>query len=76
MSQIALLIRIKASTEEVYHQLATSDGVAKWFAEAAYSTGKATGELKLTLWRETDFIVTENLPSSRIVWHCTSKDNP
>ena len=56
--------------------MVTSDGVAKWFAEAAYSTGKATGELKLTLWGETDFIVTENLPSSRIVWHCTSKDNP
>jgi uncharacterized protein YndB with AHSA1/START domain len=69
-------MRIKASPEEVYHQLATSDGVAKWPAEQAYSTDKATGELKLTLWGETDFIVTENLSSSRIVWHCTSKDNP
>ena len=56
--------------------MATSDGVAKWLAEAAYSTGKATGELKQTLCGETDFIVTENLPSSRIIWHCTSKDNP
>jgi uncharacterized protein YndB with AHSA1/START domain len=76
MSQISLLIRIKASPEEVYEKITTSDGVAKWFTEASYSTDKETGELKLVLWGETDFIVTEQLPPSRIVWHCTSKDNP
>lgn len=76
MNQISLLIRIKASPEEVYKQIATSDGVAKWFTEASYYTDKDTGEFRLLLWRETDFIVTEKLPPSRIVWHCTSKDNP
>lgn len=76
MSQISLLIRIQASPEEVYEQLTTSEGIAKWFAEASYSTDKDTAALKLTLWGETDFIVTEQLPPSRIVWHCTSKDNP
>lgn len=76
MSQISLLVRIKASPEEVYEKIATSVGVAEWFAEALYTTDKDTGELRLSLWGETDFIVTENSPASRIVWHCTSKDNP
>ena len=76
MSQISLLIRIKASPEEVYEQLATSDGIAKWFTKASYSTDVESDELTLRLWGETDFLVSEKIPPSRIVWQCTSKDNP
>jgi uncharacterized protein YndB with AHSA1/START domain len=76
MTQISLLIRIKATPEEVFEQIATSNGLAKWFTEASFSTKEESGELNLQLWGETNFRVTELSPSSRMVWHCTSEDNP
>jgi len=76
MNQISLLIRIKANTEEVFKQISTPDGIAKWFTDASFTTDEKTGGLKLQLWGETDFDVTELSPSSRIVWQCISEDNP
>ncbi len=76
MTQISLLIRIKASPEEVYEKISTSEGIAKWFTDASFSKDEDTGELNLQLWGKTDFKVTERSPPSRVVWHCTSEDNP
>jgi uncharacterized protein YndB with AHSA1/START domain len=76
MTQISLLIRIKADPIEVFNQVATAEGIAKWFTEATLSKNEETDTLQLQLWGETDFIVTELSPPTRIVWHCTSKDNP
>jgi uncharacterized protein YndB with AHSA1/START domain len=76
MTQISLLIRIKATPEEVFEQIATSNGIAKWFTEASFSTNKNSGELNLQLWGDTNFEVTELSPSSLMIWHCTSEDNP
>ena len=76
MSQISLLVRIKADTDEVYRHLTTSEGIASWFTQATYSSCEETGELRLQLWGETNFLVTEQTPSSTVIWRCTSTDNP
>ena len=76
MAQISLLIRINAKPQEVYEQVATAEGIAKWFTGATLSTNDQNGSLQLQLWGKTDFIVAELAPFSRIVWHCISEDNP
>ena len=76
MTQISLLIRIKASPEEVFEKISTADGIEEWFTDAELSESEKTGELNLQLWGETDFIVTELSPNTRMVWHCTSRDDP
>jgi len=76
MAQISLLVRIDEKLETVFEQVATAQGIAKWFTEATLLRNQNTGQLQLQLWGETDFIITELIPSSRIIWHCTSTDNP
>jgi len=76
MNEISLLIRIHATPEDVFEKIATSDGIAEWFTEASYSTDEETGVLRLQLWGDTDFEVSERSPPSRIVWHCISENNP
>ncbi len=75
MADISLLVKIKGSPEEVFKLLTTADGIEKWFTEASYSTNEETGELHLRLWDNTDFLVKESEPVSRVVWHCISEDN-
>jgi uncharacterized protein YndB with AHSA1/START domain len=76
MAQISLLVRIQAEPDHVYEQVATPEGIAKWFTDATLRKNAETDVLELQLWGETNFDVTELSPSSRIAWHCTSTDNP
>jgi len=76
MKQISLLVRINATPKKVYTLVASADGIAKWFTSAVLFTNDKTGLLQLQLWGDTDFEVRELSPSSRIVWHCISQDNP
>jgi len=76
MNQISLLIRINAEPIDVYHQVATAEGIAKWFTDATLTQNTEIDSMQLQLWGDTEFIVSELTPASRIVWHCISKDNP
>ena len=76
MSQISLLIRINADADEVFEKISTASGIAKWFTDANILKDSETGKMKLQLWQETMFDITEFTPSSRIAWHCVSDDNP
>jgi len=76
MAQISLLVRIDEKIETVFEQVATAQGIAKWFTDATMLSDEKTGELQLQLWGKTRFVVSELTPSLRIVWHCVSADNP
>jgi len=76
MNQISLLTRIGASPEEVYEQIASSEGIEKWFTEAKFSTDEESGKLKLRLWGNTDFEVTESTRPVLMRWHCVSQGDP
>lgn len=76
MTKISLLVRINAQPEDVYENLSTANGIAKWFTDAVFSKNEVTEELRLQLWGDTDFKVVEMSPPTRVVWHCISEDNP
>jgi len=75
MATISLLVKVKGTPEEIFEQLTTADGIEKWLTKASYSSDEDSGELRLRLWGDTDFIVRESTPVSRVVWHCVSQDN-
>ena len=77
MAQIAHLVRIRATPENVYSRVATTAGIAEWFTEASTSDYRQGGALELSFGEErVSFIITELKEPSRIVWHCTTEDNP
>jgi len=76
MSQISLLIRIKANPEKVFEQISTSTGIEKWFTKASITAERDTEKQKLQLWGATEFDIVEFAAPVRVVWRCTSKDDP
>ena len=77
MAQISHLVRIRATPEEVYGRVATTAGIAEWFTRAFSLDYRKGGTLELRFPDQSvSFAITELNPSSRIVWHCTSNDNP
>lgn len=76
MAQIAHLVRIRASPQDVYQRVATTDGIAAWFTHASASHYCEGGELELRFSDErVSFAITELVEPSRIVWHCITKEN-
>jgi uncharacterized protein YndB with AHSA1/START domain len=76
MAQIAHLVRIRATPEEVYRRVASTAGIAEWFTEAASSDYRKGGTLELRFAGEpVAFAITELTEPTRIVWHCTTEDN-
>jgi uncharacterized protein YndB with AHSA1/START domain len=76
MVAIAHLIRIRSTPEAVYRRVATTDGIAQWFTEANSPDYRRNGTLELRFSDEpVTFDVRELAEPSRIVWHCTTKEN-
>jgi len=77
MAQIAHLVRIHATPAEVYERVASCDGIAAWFTEASSADYCEGGTLELRFAGEpVSFTITELKVPSRIVWHCTTRENP
>jgi len=76
MAAIAHLVRIRATPEEIYRRVATTSGIAEWFTEASSPNYCEGGTLELRFSDESvSFDVTELIEPSRIVWHCTTREN-
>jgi len=76
MAQIAHLVRIRATPAEVYQRVASTDGIAEWFTQASSNDYCRGGNLELRFDDErVSFTITELTEPSRIVWHCTTRDN-
>ena len=76
MAQIAHLVRVRATPEEVYRRVASTAGIAEWFTQASSSDYRKGGTLELRFSDErVSFTVTELKEPCRIVWHCTTKQN-
>ena len=76
MASIALLIRIRATPEDVYSRVATTAGIAQWFTEASSPDYREGGSLELRFSGEPVlFRISEAVEPARIVWRCTSKGN-
>ena len=76
MAQIAHLVRIHATQEDVYRRVASAAGIAEWFTEASSLDYRQGGTLELRFSDEPVlFTITELTEPSRIVWHCTTKTN-
>ena len=74
MAQIAHLVRIHATEEEVFRRVASTAGIAEWFTEASSPDYRQGGTLELRFSDESvSFTITELMKPSRIVWHCTTK---
>ena len=77
MARIAHLVRIRATPEEVYGRVANTSGIAEWFTEASSPRYREGGTLELQFPEErVSFTITEMTAPTRIVWHCTSSENP
>ncbi len=77
MAHIAHLVRIRATPEEVFRRVATTDGIAEWFTESSSPDYREGGALELRFPGESvSFTITELKKPSRIVWHCTTRENP
>ncbi len=77
MAQIAHLVRIRATPENVYRRVASTAGIAEWFTHASSPDYRKDGTLELRFPDErVSFTITELTEPSRIVWHCTTKGNP
>jgi uncharacterized protein YndB with AHSA1/START domain len=76
MAQIAHLIRIRATPEQVFRRVASTEGIAEWFTEASSADYREGGTLELGFDNEAVcFTIDELAEPSRIVWHCTSEEN-
>jgi uncharacterized protein YndB with AHSA1/START domain len=76
VAQIAHLIRIRATPEEVFRRVASTTGIAEWFTKASSPDYCEGGTLELRFSDEpVSFKITELSKPSRIVWHCTSPEN-
>jgi len=77
MAQISHLVRIRAMPVDVFHRVATTDGIADWFTEAASPGYREGGTLELRFPGErVSFTIAELKEPSRIAWHCTTNENP
>ena len=77
MAQIAHLVRIRATPEEVYGRVANTAGIAEWFTQASSPHYRKGGTLELRFPDErVSFAITELTAPTRIVWHCTTNENP
>jgi len=76
MAQIAHLVRIRDTPENVYARVASADGISEWFTDASSPDYRKGGTLEL---RFSDapvaFTIRELTEPSRIVWHCTTRGN-
>jgi uncharacterized protein YndB with AHSA1/START domain len=72
MAQISLMVRVNAAPERVYESLATARGITGWFTEADFKANQQFGSMRLRLWDEVDFVVTENASPWLIHWKCSS----
>ncbi len=76
MAQIAHLVRIRATPESVYRRVASTTGIAEWFTQASSPDYRKGGTLELRFSDErVSFTITELAEPSRIVWHCTNREN-
>ena len=76
MAGIAHLVRIRATPESVYRQVASTAGIALWFTQASSPEYRKGGTLELRFSDEpVSFTITELTEPSRIVWHCTTREN-
>jgi uncharacterized protein YndB with AHSA1/START domain len=76
MAQIAHLVRIRATPEDVYRRVAETDGIAAWFTEASSPQVREGGSLELRFGDErVSFTITELKAPTRIVWRCTSRES-
>jgi uncharacterized protein YndB with AHSA1/START domain len=76
MAQIAHLVRIRATPKQVYRCVATPEGIAQWFTEAASPNYRKGGTLELRFDGEpVNFTISELNEPSRICWHCDSENN-
>ena len=76
MAKISLLIRIRADLAQVYAKVASAQGISAWFTEASFKVNQQFGSVRLQLWDEVDFVVTESNAPCRVTWHCTSAGHP
>ncbi len=77
MAHIAHLVRIHATPEKVYQCIASAAGIAEWFTEASSPDYRKGGSLELRFGDErVSFVISELKEPSRIVWHCTTPENP
>ena len=77
MPQIAHRVRIRSRPGEVFQRVATTEGIAAWFTEAASPGYREGGRLELHFPDgSVGFEIRELRPPRRIVWHCTSRENP
>ena len=76
MAQISHLVRIRARPEEVFRRVASTAGIGEWFTEASSPDYSEGGTLELRFGGDpVSFTIVELAQPSRIVWHCTSKEN-
>jgi len=77
MNQISLLVRIKAEPSTVYNSLTSIQGIGQWFTQAQSSKYVEGGKLTLVFPNEeVEFSVKTMRKDTRVIWHCTSPDNP
>jgi len=77
MAQISHLVRINATPRAVFERLATVDGIAGWFTRASSPDYRAGGRLQLYFSDEPiSFVITTLDAPSRLVWHCTTPNDP
>jgi uncharacterized protein YndB with AHSA1/START domain len=76
MAQIAHLVRIRATPEEVYRRVASTAGIEEWFTQASCPDYRKGGTLELRFSDEpVEFTITESTEPSRVAWHCTTREN-
>ena len=76
MAEISHLVRIRATPEKVYRRVASTAGIAEWFTEASSPDYRKGGTLELRFSDDpVSFTIKELTEPSRIVWHCTTKEN-
>ncbi len=76
MAQIAHLVRIHATPEQVYRCIASTTGIGEWFTEASSPDYRKGGTLELRFGGEpVSFEISELTEPSRVVWHCTTPEN-
>lgn len=76
MAEVAHLVRIRATPEEVYRRVATVEGIAAWFTEASCSEYELGSTLELRFGDDpVAFTISELVEPARIVWHCTTPEN-
>jgi len=77
MKQISLLVRIKTEPSTIYNLLTSTQGIGEWFTKAESSKYVEGGKLTLVFPNEEiEFSIKTMQKDTRVIWHCTSPDNP